>query len=168
MLSSSSSAVIKHDQQIYHIGWGIRFENLLIEVEGRNVRKVLFVCVHNSGRSQMAQAFFNKAARGKATGISAGTQPADRVNPTVVTAMRELGIDISRQTPRSLTLDMMEGAERVVTMGCGVEGTCPASFVPTEDWQLEDPEGKPLEQVRRIRDQVKAKVDALVKEIGLD
>ena len=129
------------------------------------MKKVLFVCVHNAGRSQMAQAFFNQMAKGKAKSFSAGTQPADKVNPVVVEAMREVGIDISRQKPKLLTLEMVEGADRVITMGCGVEGVCPASFVPTEDWQLEDPEGKPIEQVRQIRDEVKARVAGLIKEL---
>ena len=129
------------------------------------MKKVLFVCVHNAGRSQMAQAFFNQMAKGKAKSFSAGTQPADKVNPVVVEAMREVGIDISRQKPKLLTLEMVEGADRVITMGCGVEGVCPASFVPTEDWQLEDPEDKPIEQVRQIRNEVKAKVAGLMKEL---
>ncbi len=80
--------------------------------------------------------------------------------------MREVGIDISRQKPKMLTIEMVEGVERVITMGCGVEGVCPASFVPTEDWQLEDPEGKPIERVRQIRDEVKARVEGLIKELG--
>jgi arsenate reductase len=130
------------------------------------VKKVLFVCVHNAGRSQMAQAFFNQMAKGKAQGLSAGTQPSKKVNPTVVKAMREVGIDISRRKPKMLTLEMLEDADRVITMGCSVEKACPASFVPTEDWQLDDPEGKPIEQVRRIRDEVKARVERLAKELG--
>ncbi len=131
------------------------------------MKKILFVCVHNAGRSQMAEAFFNQMAKGKAKGFSAGTQPGDKVNPTVVTAMRELGIDIGLRKPKLLTLEMLEGVDRVITMGCGAEGVCPASFVPTEDWQLEDPEGKPLEQVRQIRDEVKARVEGLIRELGI-
>ncbi len=129
------------------------------------MRKILFVCVHNAGRSQMAKAFFNQMAKGRAQGFSAGTQPAVKVNPIVIEAMREVGIDISRRKPKMLTLKMLEDTERVITMGCGVEGVCPASFVPTADWQLEDPEGKPIEQVRQIRDEVKARVEGLVKEL---
>ncbi len=129
------------------------------------MKKILFVCVHNAGRSQMAAAFFNQMAKGKAKGFSAGTQPTDKVNPVVVAAMREVGIDISRRKPKLLTLEMLEGVERVITMGCGVEGVCPASFVPTEDWQLEDPEGKPIDIVRRIRDEIKAKVEELVRTL---
>ncbi len=129
------------------------------------MKKVLFVCVHNAGRSQMAQAFFNQMAKGKAKGLSAGTQPSDKVNPIVIEAMREVGIDISRRKPKMLTFKMLEDVDRVITMGCGVEGVCPASFVPTEDWQLEDPEGKPIERVRQIRDEVKARIEKLIKEL---
>ena len=128
------------------------------------MKKILFVCVHNSGRSQMAEAFFNKLAKGKAVAISAGTQPARQVNPTVIAAMREVGIEIGNQKPKSLTLEMLESADRVITMGCNVAEVCPASFVPTEDWQLADPEGKPIDTVRQIRDQIKARVEALVNE----
>jgi protein-tyrosine-phosphatase len=113
----------------------------------------------------MAEAFFNQMAKGKAKGFSAGAQPADKVNPMVVEAMREVGIDISRRKPKMLTIKMLEDVDRVITMGCGVEGVCPASFVPTEDWQLEDPEDKPIEKVRQIRDEIKAKVDELVRTL---
>ncbi len=85
----------------------------------------------------------------------------------VVAAMREIGINIGHRKPKLLTLGMLEGIDRVITMGCGAEGVCPASFVPTEDWQLEDPEGKPLERVRQIRDEVKARVEGLIKELGI-
>jgi arsenate reductase len=129
------------------------------------MKKVLFVCVHNAGRSQMAEAFFNEMAKGKAKGSSAGTQPSQRVNPTVAKVMREVGMDISRRKPNMLSVEMLEDADRVITMGCSVEKACPATFVPTEDWQLDDPEGKPIEQVRQIRDEVKARVERLIKEL---
>jgi protein-tyrosine-phosphatase len=129
------------------------------------MKKILFVCVHNSGRSQMAEAFFNQLAKDNAVATSAGTQPAAQVNPTVVAAMRELGMEIGNQKPKSLTLEMMESADRVITMGCNVAETCPASFIPTEDWELDDPEGKSIEETRRIRDQIKTKVEVLVKEL---
>jgi len=129
------------------------------------MKKALFVCVHNAGRSQIAEAFFNHLAEGKAVATSAGTKPAAQVNPTVKEAMREVGVDISNQTPKPLTLEMLENADRVITMGCGVEGVCPATFVATEDWQLEDPEGKPIEKVRAIRDEIEAKVRKLIEEI---
>ena len=127
------------------------------------MKKVLFVCVHNSGRSQMAEAFFNKMVKGKAAAISAGTQPASQVNHTVTAAMREVNIDISNQKPKSLTLEIMESADRVITMGCSLEEACPASFVTTEDWKLEDPEGKTIEKVREIRDEIKARVEVLIQ-----
>ena len=130
-------------------------------------KTVLFVCVHNSGRSQMAEAFFNNLAMGKAQALSAGTQPADEVNPMVIEAMKEVGIDISGKKPKMLTMDMVEKAERMITMGCGAEAeaVCPASFIETEDWALEDPKGKSLEQVRKIRDEIKELVIKLLNEL---
>ena len=99
------------------------------------MKTVLFVCVHNSGRSQMAEAYYNLLAKGKAQGLSAGTQPADEVNPVVVEAMKEVGIDISSNKPKRLTMDMVEKADRMITMGCGAEAeaVCPAGFSETED-----------------------------------
>jgi len=132
---------------------------------GIQMKKVLFVCVHNSGRSQMAEAFFNRLAKGKAAAISAGTKPAIQVNPIVGQAMLEVGVDIRNQKPKLLTSEMLENTDRVITMGCNVEQACPAALVPTEDWELEDPEGKPVEKVRQIRDEVKVKVWALIKEL---
>jgi len=113
----------------------------------------------------MAEAFFNQLAKGKVEAISAGTQPATQVNATVVAAMHELDIKIGNQKPKLLTLDMLESADLVITMGCSVEEVCPASFVPTEDWKLEDPEGKSIEEIRQIRDRIKTKVEVLVKEL---
>ena len=132
------------------------------------MKTVIFVCVHNSGRSQMAEAFFNQLAQGKARALSAGTIPADSVNPTVVEAMREVGIDLSGKKPKALTLDTIRQADRMITMGCGAEAgeVCPVSFVKTEDWALEDPKGKSLEQVRKIRDEVKRRVTKLLEEIA--
>lgn len=128
------------------------------------MQTVLFVCIHNAGRSQMAEAFFNELARGKALALSAGTSPADRINPVVVEAMREAGIDISRKTPKALTPQMMENVDRIVTMGCGDEGVCPATFVETEDWALEDPSGQPIGKVREIRDQIRARVTDMLEK----
>jgi arsenate reductase len=115
----------------------------------------------------MAEAFFNRLSEGKAKAVSAGTQPAERVNPVVAEVMKEAGIDISNNKPKVLTLDMVEAAERMITMGCGAEAgaLCPASFVQTEDWALEDPEGKPIDRVREIRDEIKSRVARLVAEI---
>jgi len=131
------------------------------------IKTFLFVCVHNSGRSQMAEAFFNKLAGGKAQALSAGTQPASEVNLVVVEAMREAGINIGGNKPKALTMDMVEKADRMITMGCGAEAeaVCPASFIETEDFALEDPKGKSLKQVRKIRDEIKERVNKLVKEI---
>jgi protein-tyrosine-phosphatase len=112
----------------------------------------------------MAQAFFNHYAAGKAEALSAGTQPASHVDRTVVEAMREVGIDISSKRPKMLTPEMMDDVDKTITMGCGTEGVCPATFVPTEDWQLEDPEGRPIEKVRQIRDEIEAKVKKLIRE----
>jgi arsenate reductase len=131
------------------------------------VKNILFVCVHNSGRSQMAEAFFNKLARGKARADSAGTRPAEVVNPEVVAAMREVGIDISGGKPKALTMDMVEKADLMITMGCGAEAqaACPASFIETEDWALEDPHGKPVEQARNIRDEISHRVENLIARV---
>ena len=132
------------------------------------MKTVVFVCVHNSGRSQMAEAFFNLLAKGNAKAISAGTQPTEKVNPVVTEVMKEVGIDISANKPKMLTFDMVEKAEKMITMGCGAEAgaVCPASFIETEDWTLEDPEGKPIEQVRKIRDEIKDRVIRLIEEIA--
>lgn len=125
---------------------------------------MLFVCIGNAGRSQMAEAFFNHLADGKARAISAGTKPASAVDPQTIKVMREVGIDVSGNKPKALTMEMLEQADRVVTMGCGVEGVCPASFVETEDWQIEDPKGKPIEEVRRIRDEIRTGVLRLLEK----
>ncbi len=129
------------------------------------MRTVLFICVHNSGRSQMAEGFFNLLAKGRARALSAGTDPADTIDATVAEAMREAGIDISDKRPKPLTIEMIEQADKVVTMGCGMESICPTTFIETEDWGLEDPTGKPLEKVREIREQIQAKVLELLEEI---
>jgi arsenate reductase len=134
------------------------------------VKRVLFVCVHNAGRSQMAQAFFNHLAgeRGvEAVANSAGTAPAERVNPVAAQAMAEVGLSLEGQRPQQLTPDLAKGADRIITMGCGVEpGMCPAGTYITEDWQLPDPHGQPIEVVREVRDAVRARVEALLDEIG--
>ncbi len=116
----------------------------------------------------MAEAFFNQIASRKITASSAGTRPSSKINSTVVQVMYEVGIDISQNQPKLLTLEMMKNAERVITMGCGVEDTCPAAIVPTEDWGIEDPEGKPIDKVREIRDIIKNKVEKLVEELNTE
>ena len=125
---------------------------------------VLFVCLHNAGRSQMSQALFEQAATGRHSGASAGTTPAERVHPEVVEAMRELGVDLADRTPQKLTTELAAEADVVVTMGCGDE--CP--YIPGKryiDWDLQDPKGLPLEQVRRIRDDIAGRVVALAAEL---
>ena len=127
--------------------------------------RVLFVCVQNAGRSQMAEALFSQAAGGRHEGRSAGTAPAERVHSEVVTAMRELGAELGGRTPRRLEQADAEWADVVVTMGCG--DVCP--YIPGKryvDWDLEDPAGKPLDEVRRIRDEIALRVDALVGELS--
>lgn len=130
------------------------------------MKLVLFACIHNAGRSQMAAAWFNALAdRTKVEGISAGTQPGSRVHPEVLAAMGEVGIDLSAVTPRFLSDDLAASAHMLITMGCGE--ACPA--VPglrRDDWPLEDPKGKPVERVREIRDEVKARVEALLAREG--
>jgi arsenate reductase (thioredoxin) len=125
---------------------------------------VLFVCLHNAGRSQMSQALFERAADGRHSAASAGTQPAERVHPEVVEAMRELDIDIADRKPRALDRELAEQADVVVTMGCGDE--CP--YIPGRryiDWDLQDPSGQTLEQVRAIRDEIAGRVERLVAEL---
>ncbi|HUT97197.1 MAG TPA: arsenate reductase ArsC [Dehalococcoidales bacterium] len=129
------------------------------------MKKILFVCVHNAGRSQMAEAFFNHFAKGKAIAVSAGTQPEPSLSVNSVKVMREAGIELNGHEPKLLTLEMLEDADRVITMGCYVEDACPSSSVATEDWALGNPKGQPLEEVRIIRDRIKAKVQGLINEL---
>ena len=130
------------------------------------MKKVLFICVHNSGRSQMAETFFNQMAKGKAISLSAGTIPSSEINPGVAIAMLELGINLEDKKPQKLTREMLEGEDKVITMGCGVEEACPAGFVISEDWGLEDPKNKSLNEIIEIRDEIKFKVKQLIKELG--
>lgn len=132
----------------------------------KNRKTVLFVCTRNSGRSQMAEAFFNRYASTNVRAMSAGSQPSKQLNPTVVAAMREVGIDISSQRPKLLTIDMLDSADIVITMGCGESNVCPAAFVPTVDWGLDDPECQPIEKVRLIRYEIDARVKLLVEQLS--
>ena len=127
------------------------------------MRRILFVCVHNSGRSQMAEAFTRRLAGDAIEVASAGTMPSDRVNPVVAEVMLEKGIDLSGNRPKLLTAEMAERADRLVTMGCSLEEACPVP-AEAEDWGLDDPAGKPAEEVRRIRDTVEEKVKLLLEE----
>ena len=126
--------------------------------------KVVFACVANAGRSQMAAAFFNTlASPARARAVSAGTQPAAAVHPEVVAAMREAGVDLTTATPQYLSSDITKDAHIVITMGCGDE--CPLiPGVERDDWPLDDPKDQPIEAVRRIRDEIKKRVAELVKE----
>jgi arsenate reductase len=130
------------------------------------MKTVLFACIHNAGRSQMAAALFNlEADPAKATAVSAGTEPGPRVHPEVVSAMKELGVDLSALQPRKLTSELASQAGLLITMGCGE--ACP--HVPglrRDDWPLEDPKGKPIERVRQIRDDVARRVRQLVEKEG--
>jgi arsenate reductase len=126
--------------------------------------RVLFVCLHNAGRSQMSRALFERAAGGRHEAQSAGTTPGDRVHPEVVEVMRELDFDLSDRHPRLLTRELAEWADVVVTMGCGDE--CP--YIPGKrylDWDLPDPKGRPEAEVRAIRDDIAARVSALLAEL---
>lgn len=128
---------------------------------------VLFVCLHNAGRSQMSQALFERAAAGRHTALSAGTTPAKRVHPEVVEVMAELGIDLSNRHPQLLTRELAEQADVVVTMGCG--DACP--YIPGKrylDWDLPDPKGRPLAEVRATRDEIARRTCSLVHELDAD
>jgi arsenate reductase len=125
---------------------------------------VLFVCVHNAGRSQMAAGWLKQLAGDRVDIWSAGSEPADQINPTAVEAMREVGIDISGHTPKILAIDTVSRADVVITMGCG--DTCP--YFPGkryEDWDLTDPAGQPIEVVRDVRDDIKSRIETLVAEL---
>lgn len=123
---------------------------------------VLFVCVHNAGRSRMAEAFFNDLAGDRYRAMSAGTQPAAQPHPEVVAAMDEVGLEIPSTPGRTLTAELAEQAIRVIGMGCDIESACPALSVPLTDWELPDPKGKNLEEVGEIRDQIELRVRNLV------
>jgi len=128
------------------------------------VATALFVCLHNAGRSQMSQALFERAAEGRHSALSAGTTPGEHVHPEVVEVMCELGIDLSDRIPQGLTVELAQQADVVVTMGCG--DACP--YIPGKryiDWNLSDPKGRPLAEVRATRDEIARRVDRLVNEL---
>ena len=126
---------------------------------------VLFVCVHNAGRSQMAAGLLQHLAGDRIEVRSAGTQPADQINPAAVAAMAEIGIDITAATPKVLTGEAVESSDVVITMGCG--DTCPYfPGVSYRDWKLDDPAGQPVDVVRRIRDDIAERVKALIEELA--
>jgi arsenate reductase len=129
------------------------------------MKKVLFVCVENAARSQMAEAFLNKLSSGKMAATSAGVKPAKEVNPMAIEDMREIGIDMSKQKPKMLTAEMVKAADKVITMGCGAD-VCPAPPVESEGWGIRDPSGKSIETFREVRDEIKKRVEKLIKEIS--
>ena len=125
---------------------------------------ILFLCIHNAGRSQMAAGFAREIGAGRVDIYSGGSEPADTVNPVAVGAMAEVGIDIAGFTPQRFTDELLEKVDVVVTMGCG--DTCP--FIPGKpyvDWPLDDPKGRPIEEVRRIRDEIKSRVEELISQL---
>jgi protein-tyrosine-phosphatase len=134
---------------------------------GSSVKRVLFVCVENAGRSQMAEAFARFYGEGKIEASSAGTMPAAGVNPVVAEVMREKGIDLSGNKPKLINTPMIQEADVVITMGCSAEGFCPAQLLDkVTDWKLEDPKGKPIEKVREIRDEIERRVKKLIEELA--
>ena len=127
------------------------------------MKKLLFVCVENAGRSQMAEAFAKHYSKGKIEAMSAGTMPSKEVNPVVIRVMQEKGIDISKNKPKSLSTKMVQEADVVVVMGCDAQDFCPAPLLKkVVNWELEDPKGKPIEIVRQIRDEIERRVKKML------
>ncbi|MSQ28515.1 MAG: arsenate reductase ArsC [Dehalococcoidia bacterium] len=127
--------------------------------------QVLFVCVHNAGRSQMAEAIFNALSGGRHHAMSGGTMPGSAVNPQVGPVLAEIGVALGSAAPKPLDPALITAADRTITMGCGVAEACPAGLYITEDWGLDDPAGQPLPVVRAVRDQIAARVKALIDEL---
>jgi len=129
------------------------------------MRRILFVCVENAGRSQMAEAFAKAYGKGKVEAASAGTMPAKEVSPVVVQAMREKGLDISANKPKLIANQMVQEADTIIVMGCSAEGFCPAPLLnKVVDWGIEDQKGKPIEKVREIRDEIEKKARIMLDE----
>lgn len=128
---------------------------------------ILFVCVENAGRSQMAEGFFNKYAPKGYRAISAGTTPSSQINPLAVQVMKEIGIDISRQKPKIIDEDMIRNSSQAVNMGCMDKSECPMLFMNNViDWGIEDPKGKPIEKVREIRDEIESRVREIAESLN--
>lgn len=135
------------------------------------MKQVLFACVHNTGRSQMAEAFFNRIADPtKARAMSGGTEPASSMNQTVIAVMKEVGIDLVAEGhhPKIADLDALHEGDLPISMGCGVSLTCPVKLGKMEDWGLDDPKDQPIESVRAIRDEIKIRVEALVQALDVE
>ena len=130
------------------------------------MKRVLFICVGNACRSQMAEGFFNALADGKAEAKSAGSKPADKVSSLTVQVMREVGIDISNHKPKPISAEMVEEADKVILMGCE-RNACPTIPKDVEDWQIEDPIGGGIEKFREIRNLIKGKIEELIVELGV-
>jgi arsenate reductase len=131
------------------------------------MKKALFVCVENAGRSQMAEAFANEYGKGKIEALSAGTMPSNEVNPVVVQVMLEKGFDLSKNKPKLITGQMVQEADMIIVMGCSAQGFCPAPLLnKMTDWGIEDPKNKPVEKVREIRDEIERRVRGLMQEIS--
>jgi protein-tyrosine-phosphatase len=131
------------------------------------LKRVLFVCVENAGRSQMAEAFAKVYGDGKAEAASAGTMPAKEVNPTVIQVMKEKGVDLSTMKPKLITNQMVQEADTIIVMGCSAQGFCPAPLLnKVIDWGIEDPKDKPIEKVREIRDEIERRVKKLIEEMN--
>ena len=132
-------------------------------------KNILFVCVENAGRSQMAEAFFKKFAKNRFNVISAGTSPSSNLNPIVVSVMGEIGIDLKNQNPQLLSSSMIENSNKTVNMGCMDKESCPSLFVKdVENWNIDDPKGKSIEDVRKIRDQIEKDVLHLLDSLESD
>ncbi|MGB9168645.1 MAG: arsenate reductase ArsC [Nitrososphaeraceae archaeon] len=135
----------------------------------KDAKTILFVCVENAGRSQMAEGFFKKYAPSRFKTVSAGTKPAYQLNPIVVEVMKEVGIDISKQKSKELTDEMIRDSYNAVNMGCMDKNFCPAIFVPKViEWNLEDPKGKSIEEVRDIRDEIEKRIKELVSTLEIN
>ena len=130
------------------------------------MKKVLFVCVENAGRSQIAEAFANRYGKGTVEALSAGTMPSNEVNPLVVQVMLEKGFDLSKNKPKLITGQMVQEADMIIVMGCSAQGFCPAPLLnKVVDWGIEDPKDKPMEKVRETRDEIEKRVKTLIEEI---
>jgi len=137
--------------------------------KSKEKQTILFVCVQNAGRSPMAEAFFKKYAPEYYEPSSAGTKPTSEINTIAIQAMKEIGIDISKQRPKDITEDMMRNSSKIVNMGCMEKDWCPTVFVPNLlDWGIEDPKGKSIEKVREIRDEIEVRVKDLIAKLAND
>jgi protein-tyrosine-phosphatase len=131
-------------------------------------KTILFVCVENAGRSQMAEGFFKKYAPEGFVPASAGTKPISLINPLAIQVMNEIGIDISKQKPKDLSEDMMRNSDKIINLGCMDNNFCPTLFIPKViDWGIEDPKGKQIEQVREIRDEIERRIKELATDISV-